>query len=237
MSAEIKYKRVLIKLSGEVLAGDQDSGIDVSYVAQLCEEIAELHEMGVQIALVVGGGNLWRYRDFKDSGIERIMSDNMGMMATVMNGSALKGAFEKIGIECRVASALHVRQVAEDYFPPKARHHLSQNRIVVCVGGTGSPFFTTDSAAALRALELNCDILLKATKVDGVYDSDPETDPNAKKYDKISYTEMLSKNLRVMDLTAIALCKDGEMPILVFNLQKGNMKKAILGEKIGTIVS
>lgn len=237
MSSEIKYKRVLIKLSGEVLSGKHDSGIDVDYVAALCEEIAELHEMGIQIALVVGGGNMWRYRDFQDSGIDRIMSDNMGMMATVMNGSALKGAFEKHGIECRVASALHVRQVAEDYLPLKCRHHLDLKRVVICVGGTGSSFFTTDSAAALRALELNCDILLKATKVDGIYDSDPEKDPNAKKYDEISYTEMLSKNLRVMDLTAISLCKDGEMPILVFNLQKGNMKKAILGEKIGTIVS
>jgi len=234
----VKYKRVLLKLSGEVLQGDRASGIDVDTVEALVNQIVEIHSMGVQIGIVVGGGNIWRYRDFKNSGIERIMSDNMGMMATVMNGSAMKSAIEKKGIECRVASALSVKQVAEDYYPMKARHHLNKNRIVICVGGTGNPFFTTDSAAALRALELKCDVLLKATKVDGVYDNDPEKDKDAKKFENISYKDVLSMDLKVMDLTAVALCKDGGMPILVFDLtQKGNIKKAVSGEKIGTLIS
>ncbi|MCD6109940.1 UMP kinase [bacterium] len=234
----VKYKRVLLKLSGEVLQGDKDSGIDVEILDELVNQIVEIHSMGVQIGIVVGGGNIWRYRDFKNSGIERIMSDNMGMMATVMNGSAMKSAIEKRGVECRVASALSVRQVAEDYYPMKARHHLNNNRIVICVGGTGSPYFTTDSAAALRSLELKCDVLLKATKVDGVYSGDPEVDKDAKKFDTISYKDVLSMDLKVMDLTAVALCKDGGMPILVFDLnKKGNIKKAITGEKIGTLIS
>ncbi len=234
----IKYKRVLLKLSGEVLQGSKNSGIDVNTLNELVNQIVEIHEMGVQIGIVVGGGNIWRYRDFKDSGIERIMSDNMGMMATVMNGSAIKSAIEKRGIECRVASALSVKQVAEDYYPMKARHHFDKNRIVICVGGTGNPYFTTDSAAALRALELKCDVLLKATKVDGVYSSDPEKDKDAKKFDTISYKDVLSMDLQVMDLTAVALCKDGGMPILVFDLaKKGNIKKAVTGDKLGTLIS
>ncbi|MBN1494516.1 UMP kinase [Candidatus Peregrinibacteria bacterium] len=234
----VRYKRVLLKLSGEVLQGKRQSGIDTEYVEQLCKEIKEVHDLGVQIGIVVGGGNIWRYRDFKQSGIERIMSDNMGMMATVMNGSAMKSAFEKLGLETRVVSALRVQQVAEDYYPPRALHHLQQNRIVICVGGTGNPYFTTDSAAALRALELNCDILLKATKVDGVYNADPEKDSKARMFDKISYKDVLTQDLKVMDLAAVALCKDDNMPILVFNLfKKGNIKKAVLGEKLGTLVS
>lgn len=237
-SPDIKYKRILLKLSGEVMAGDNGSGIDVDYVNELCAEIAEVHKLGVQIAIVVGGGNIWRYRDFQKSGIERIMSDNMGMMATVMNGSAMKSAFQNIGVECRVMSALRVQQVAEDYFPPRAFHHLTNNRIVICVGGTGNPFFTTDSAAALRALEMECDVLLKATKVDGVYTSDPVKDKKAKKFDIIDYKDVLKMDLRVMDLTAVTLCKDGAMPILVFDLyKKGNIKKAVLGKKLGTLVS
>jgi len=234
----IKYKRVLLKLSGEVLQGSKDSGIDVDTLESLVNQIAEIHAMGVEVGIVVGGGNIWRYRDFKNSGIERIMSDNMGMMATVMNGSAIKSAIEKKGIECRVASALSVKQVAEDYYPMKARHHLDKNRIVVCVGGTGNPYFTTDSAAALRALELKCDVLLKATKVDGVYSSDPKKNKDAKKFDTISYKDVLSMDLQVMDLTAVALCKDGGMPILVFDLAvNGNIKKAVTGEKLGTLIS
>ncbi|MBA4336630.1 UMP kinase [bacterium] len=234
----IKYKRVLLKLSGEVLQGSKDSGIDVDTLESLVNQIAEIHSMGVEVGIVVGGGNIWRYRDFKNSGIERIMSDNMGMMATVMNGSAIKSAIEKKGIECRVASALSVKQVAEDYYPMKARHHLDKNRIVICVGGTGNPYFTTDSAAALRALELKCDVLLKATKVDGVYSSDPQKNKDAKKFDTISYKDVLSMDLQVMDLTAVALCKDGGMPILVFDLAKiGNIKKAVMGEKLGTLIS
>jgi uridylate kinase len=235
---KLRYKRVLLKLSGEVLAGQKKSGIDYEYVQELCKRIAHIHKMGVEIGIVVGGGNFWRYRDFQAFGIDRIMSDNMGMMATVMNGSAMKGAFEKLGIDCRVMSALNVRQVAEDYFPHRARHYLQRNRIVICVGGTGSPYFTTDSAAASRALELECDILLKATKVDGVYTSDPKKNPKAKMFDKISYDDVLKMGLKVMDLTAVALCKDGGMPILVFDLyKKGNIKKAVLGEKVGTLIS
>jgi uridylate kinase len=236
--SDVKYKRVLIKLSGEVLGGEKGTGIDYDYVESLCEEIAEVHKMGVQIGVVVGGGNFWRYRDFQDVGLDRIMSDNMGMMATVMNGSALKSVFEKIGVPCRVMSALRVQQVAEDYYPPRARHHLQKGRIAICVGGTGNPYFTTDSAAALRSLELECDLLLKATKVDGVFDSDPEKNKDAKKFDKISYKDVMAMDLKFMDLTAVALCKDGGMPILVYNLfEKGNVKKAVMGEKIGTLVS
>jgi len=236
--AKVKYKRILLKLSGEVLQGDRNSGIDAKRVNELVKEIIEVKKLGVQIGIVVGGGNIWRYRDFKDTGIERIMSDNMGMMATVMNGSALKSAFEKAGVECRVCSALRVEQVAENYVPPKARHHLEKDRVVICVGGTGNPFFTTDSAAALRALELNCDVLLKATKVDGVYSADPMKDKKAKKFEKITYGKVLSMDLKFMDLASVALCKDGEMPILLFNLnKKGNIKKAVMGEKLGTIIS
>lgn len=235
---KVKYKRILLKLSGEVLAGKKRSGIDSKYVAQLCKEIAEVHNLGVQIGIVAGGGNFWRYRDFQESGIERIMSDNMGMMATVMNGSAMKSAFQKIGVDSRVLSALRVAQVAEDYYPPRARHHLNHNRIVICAGGTGNPYFTTDSAAALRSLELNCDVLLKATKVDGVYSSDPVKNKKAKFFESISYKKVLTMDLKVMDLTAVSLCKDGGMPILVFNLyKKGNIKKAVMGEKVGTIVA
>jgi uridylate kinase len=237
-SKNVKYKRILLKLSGEVMAGNKNSGIDVDYVDNLCKEIAEVHKLGVQIGIVVGGGNIWRYRDYQKSGIERIMSDNMGMMATVMNGSAMKNAFQKAGVDCRVMSALRVQQVAEDYFPPRAFHHLNNDRVVICVGGTGNPFFTTDSAAALRSLELECDILLKATKVDGVYTADPKKNKSAKKFDNIPYKDVLKMDLRVMDLTAVTLCKDGGMPILVFNLyKKGNIKRAVMGEELGTLVS
>jgi uridylate kinase len=238
MNSKIKYKRILLKLSGEVLEGDKEFGIDFDYVDKLCKEIAEIHKLGVQIGIVTGGGNFWRYRDFKHSGLDRVVSDHMGMMVTVMNGTAMKSAFEKIGIKCHVMSALSVPKVAEDYLAQTARDHLNENHIVICSGGTGNPFFTTDSAAALRSLELNCDVLLKATKVDGVYDSDPVENKDAKMFDKISYKEVLERDLKVMDLTAISLCKDGDMPIIVFNLSKhGNIKKAVTGEKIGTFVS
>ncbi len=238
MSSKLKFKRILLKLSGEVLEGDKDFAIDFDYLKKLSFEIAELKKLGVQIALVIGGGNFWRYRDFSHSGLDRVRLDKMGMMATIMNGSAMKGMFEKIGVKSHVMSALHLPQVAEDYIAETAREYLENGDIVICSGGTGNPFFTTDSAAALRALELNCDALFKATKVDGVYSADPEKDKKAKFFKNIKYKEVLEKNLKVMDLTAVSLAKDSRLPIVVFNLsKKGNIKKAVLGEKVGTLVS
>lgn len=232
-----KFKRVMLKLSGEVLLGDGSHGIDHKILDALCKEVLEIHKLGVQIVLVIGGGNIWRYRDFKDTGIERVTSDNIGMLATVMNAVAMQSTFEKLGVACRVASAIDIPQIAEPYLRRKVIRHLEKGRIVICAGGTGSPFFTTDSAAALRALETSCDVLLKATKVEGVYDKDPEKFKNAKKFDELTYQQVLEMDLAFMDQAAVSLCKESAVPIIVFNLEKrGNIKRAILGEKIGTFV-
>lgn len=231
------YKRVMLKLSGEVLLGSRHAGIDHSVLEDLCVQVIEVHKLGVQIAIVIGGGNIWRYRDFKETGIERVTSDNIGMLATIMNAVAMQSMFEKLGIECRVASAIDIPQIAEPYLRRKVIRHLEKGRVVICAGGTGSPFFTTDSAAALRALETNCEALLKATNVDGVYNKDPDEFKNAVKFDTLSYQDVLEMNLGFMDQAAVSLCRESNLPIVVFNLTKhGNIKRAVLGEKIGTLV-
>lgn len=227
----------MLKLSGEVLLGRRESGIDHKVLEALCREIIDVKKTGVEIAIVIGGGNIWRYRDFKETGIERVISDNIGMLATIMNGVAMQSMFEKLGVACRVSSAINIPQIAEPYLRRKAIRHLEKGRIVICAGGTGSPFFTTDSAAALRALETNCDVLLKATNVDGVYDKDPDKFKNAKKFEKLSYHEVLEMDLEFMDQAAVSLCKESNVPIIVFNLKKrGNIAKAVKGEKVGTVI-
>ncbi|MEK7523996.1 MAG: UMP kinase [Patescibacteria group bacterium] len=227
----------MIKLSGEVLLGNVANGIDNRVLEALCKEVLEIQRAGVEVVIVIGGGNIWRYRDFKDTGIERVTSDNIGMLATIMNAVAMQSMFEKMGVECRVASAIDIPQIAEPYLRRKVIRHLEKKRIVICAGGTGSPFFTTDSAAALRALETNCRVLLKATNVEGVYDKDPDKFKNAKKFEKLTYHEVLEMDLAFMDQAAVSLCKESSLPIIVFNLKtRGNIKKAVMGEKVGTII-
>ena len=228
----------MLKISGEVLGDKNGEGIDSGSLIKIAKEIVKVNKAGKEVVIVCGGGNMWRYRDTKDTGIERTTSDYMGMMATIMNIVALQSAIEKLGVFCRVATSLDLPQIAEPYIRRRAIRHLEKMRVVICGGGTGNPYFTTDTAAALRAVELNCDVLLKATKVDGVYTADPEKDKNAKKYDKIGFQEAIEKDLKVMDQTAFSLCKDSKMKVLVFNMYK---KDAILnaakGKKIGTLVS
>ena len=232
-----KYKRIMLKISGEVL-GDKGSGICTKSLNNIAKEIVSLNKNKMEVVIVNGGGNIWRYRDTKDAGIERTTSDYMGMMATIMNGVALQSAIERMGVTCRVATALDLPQIAEPYIRRRAMRHLEKKRIVICAGGTGNPYFTTDTAAALRAVELGCDVILKATNVDGVYSADPKKDKKAKLYKKISYKEVISKNLKVMDQTAFSLCRDSGMEIVVFNMyKKGNILKAAKGEKVGTLVS
>jgi uridylate kinase len=233
------YKRILLKLSGESLSsgGGAGQGINQPTLHVIAERIAKVAKTGVQIVIVVGGGNIWRYRDTQESGIERTVSDAMGMLATIMNSVALQAALESYGAETRVLSAVHVPQLAEPYIRRRAMRHLEKGRIVICAGGTGNPYFTTDSAAALRASELNCDALLKATNVDGIYDCDPNKFPSAVKYDTLTYREALEKRLNVMDQAAFSLCQDQKLPIIVFNFDnEENLKKAVKGEKVGTIV-
>lgn len=238
MAKKLAYKRILLKLSGEVLEGKLGSGIDFKVLESLCREIGEVKKLGVEIAIVIGGGNFWRYRDFKDSGIDRVHSDYMGMVATVMNAIAMQNAFYKNSIKSRALSAIHMSEVLGTYYRDKALDYLEDGKIVICAAGTGSPFFTTDSAAALRALELRCDVLLKATKVDYVYDKDPKKFKNAKSFKKISYGQVLEKHLGVMDLAAISLCSEAKLPIVVFNLtKKGNIARVVKGEKVGTIIN
>lgn len=227
----------MLKLSGEVLLGNGENSIDHAVLGELCKEIAEVVDLGVQVVIVIGGGNIWRYRDFKETGIERVISDNIGMLATIMNAVAMQSAFEKLGHTCRVASAIDIPQIAEPYLRRRVIRHLEKKRVVICAGGTGSPFFTTDSAAALRALETNCEVLLKATKVDGVYTKDPEKHKDAKRFDSLTYHDVLEKDLSFMDSAAISLCKDGKLPIFVFNLGvRGNIMKSVCGDPVGTLV-
>ncbi len=233
----MKYKRIMLKLSGEVLLGGKQSGIDHEVLSSLCKEVGEVVDLGVQVVIVIGGGNIWRYRDHVDTGIERVTSDNIGMLATIMNAVAMQSSFEKLGYICRVASSIDVPQIAEPYLRRRVVRHLEKGRIVICAGGTGNPFFTTDSAAALRALETECDVLLKATKVDGVYDKDPKKNSDAKRFDSLSYQQVLSMDLAFMDQSAVSLCKESGVPIYVFDLQKkGNIMKVIKGENIGTTI-
>ncbi|MFH0838295.1 MAG: UMP kinase [Patescibacteria group bacterium] len=238
MALRKKYKRVMLKISGEVLGDAHGQGIDTKALNKIAKEIADLNKHKIQVVVVNGGGNIWRYRDTKNSGIERTTSDYMGMMATIMNGVALQSAIEKMGAHCRVATALDLPQIAEPYIRRRVIRHLEKNRIVICAGGTGNPYFTTDTAAALRAVELDCDVILKATKVDGVYTADPEKDKRAKRYKKLSYTEAIEKNLQVMDQTAFSLCRESRMEIVVFNMHKKDaILQAAQGKDIGTLVS
>lgn len=229
------YKRILLKLSGEALLGEKEFGIDYTVLNAICQEVQSIHALGVEIVIVIGAGNIWRGTENSESGIDRVPSDYIGMLGTIMNSVALQAGLEKCGIETRVCSALDMPAVAEPYVRRRAERHLEKGRVVICSAGTGSPFFTTDSAAALRSLELDCEVLIKATNIDGVYNADPRTNPDAKKYDEVVFTEVLEKDLRVMDATAIAQCRDNNMPIVVFELMNtGNLQKVVCGESVGT---
>jgi uridylate kinase len=236
--AKLKYKRVLLKLSGEVFKGKQESGIDPAVLVSVAKEVKALQKLGCEVGVVLGGGNFWRFRDTKHLKLDRVTLDTMGMMATCMNALAFEAALRELGADARAVSAFPCEKAMENYLPKRARHHMAQGRIVIFAGGTGSPYFTTDSAAALRALEMNCDVLLKATKVDAVYDKDPVKYKDAKKYTKLGFDDVLEKGLGVMDMTCASLCKDGGMTMLVFNLsKKGSIEKAVKGAKIGTIIN
>ena len=234
----MKFKRILIKLSGEALAGDQGFGIDPETISSISQELVEVAKMGIQLAIVIGGGNIFRGVSASSKGMDRSSADYMGMLATVMNALAIQDALEKQGINTRVMSAITMREVAEPYIRRRAIRHLEKGRIVICAAGTGNPYFTTDTAAALRAMELKADAILKATKVNGVYDKDPVKHSDARMFDRLTYIEVLQKRLKVMDSTAISLCMDNNMPIVVFNLfETGNIKRIVSGEQVGTIVS
>lgn len=232
-----KYKRILLKLSGEALQGQQGYGICPDVLNKISEEIADVHSLGIEIALVIGGGNIFRGVAGTESGIDRTTGDYMGMLATVINAMALQNSLEKNSLHTRVQSAIEIEQIAEPYIRRRAIRHLEKERIVIFAGGTGNPFFTTDTAATLRALEIGADLILKATKVDGVYDKDPMKHEDAVKFKELSYMEVLNKELKIMDATAISLCMQGDIPIIVFNLfETGNIKKVATGSDIGTIV-
>jgi len=236
--AEKAYKRILLKLSGEALLGEEDYGIDPNIIHRIAVEIGEVARSNIQIAVVIGGGNIFRGAGLAESGIDRVTGDHMGMLATVVNSLALQDALESIGVDARVMSAVSVHDVCEDYIRRRAIRHLQKGRVVVCAGGTGNPFFTTDTAAALRAIEIGADIVLKATKVDGVYSADPETDDQAELFNELGYDRVIESKLGVMDANAIVLCRDQGMPIRVFNVfVEGNLGRLINGEAIGTLVS
>ena len=232
-----RYKRVLLKLSGESLMGDNAFGLDPKILEQYANDIKTAIDAGIQVALVIGGGNIYRGMNEKETGIERAQGDYMGMLATVINGIALQSMLEKVGVETRLQSAIKMDQVAEPFIRRKAIRHLEKGRVVIFGAGTGNPYFTTDTAGSLRAVEINADAILKGTRVDGIYDSDPEKNEDAVKFDKISFGDAISKNLKVMDMTAFTLCQENKMPILVFDMNTpGNLFKILAGEKIGTLV-
>ncbi len=235
----IKYKRILLKVGGEALAGgDGKYGIDVNEVNDLAQRIKGVKELGVEVALVLGGGNLWRGKDGLSHGMDRSVADHIGMLATVMNALALRDALERAGVESRVQTAIAMQAVAEPYIRLRAMRHMEKGRVVIMGAGTGNPYFTTDTAAALRAVEVKADILIKATKVDAVYSDDPKKNPNAVRYDRLSYINALNQRLRVMDSTAISLCMDNDMPILVLDLwQPSSLERAVQGEQLGTIIA
>ena len=231
------YQRILLKLSGESLMGKSPYGIDFATTSSIAQEIKEVHDVGVQIAIMIGGGNIFRGARGMAEGLDRVSADQMGLLATVMNGIALQDALEKLGVFTRHLSALEIKAVAEPFIRRRAIRHLEKGRIVIFTAGLGSPYFTTDTAAALRALEIKAEVILKATKVDGVYTADPLKDKTAKRFASIRFMEVLRRNLRVMDATAVSLCKDNDLPIIVFNLKRrGNIKRVVLGENIGTKV-
>jgi uridylate kinase len=235
--ATLRYRRVLLKLSGEALMGDAGYGIDSNVAQRIAQEVKEVHDLGVELALVVGGGNIFRGFKASTSGMDRASADYMGMLATVMNAVALQDALEKLGRFTRVISAIEMREVAEPFIRRRAIRHLEKGRIVIFAAGIGQPFFTTDTAAAMRALEVKAEILMKATSVGGIYTADPRKDPKAVKIDELSYMRVLQEELAVMDTSAISLCKDNRLPILVFDMNEpGNIKRAVLGERVGSIV-
>ena len=231
------FRRILLKLSGEVLAGEQGFGIDPKKATELAKEVKSIYDMGVSIGLIIGAGNIFRGLQAATKGMDRVTGDYLGMLATIMNAISLQDALEKVGVETRTLSAITVSKIAEPYIRRRALRHMEKGRVVIIAGGTGNPYFTTDTAAALRATELHAEVLIKGTKVDGVYDKDPIVYSDAKRYKNISFNEVLSKNLRVMDLTAITLCKENALPIRVFNINnKGDLKRLLNGEDIGTTV-
>ena len=231
------YKRILLKISGEVLAGEQSFGLDARMIQYIASEISEVAAMGVEVAVVIGGGNIFRGIDAADGGMERASADYMGMLATMLNALALQNALEKLGTVTRVQSAIDMRQLAEGYIRRRAIRHLEKKRVVIFAAGTGNPYFSTDTAAALRAMEIGAEIILKGTKVSGIYDADPMKNPKAVKFDRLSFLAVIDKRLKVMDSTAISLCMDHNLPIIVFNVkEKGNIKRIVQGEQLGTLV-
>ncbi|MGD2081885.1 MAG: UMP kinase [Chromatiales bacterium] len=233
----MRFRRVVLKLSGEALMGEADYGIDPPVIARLAEEVRDIHRAGVQIGLVIGGGNIFRGAGLAEAGMDRVVGDHMGMLATVMNGLAMQDALERVGVSARVMSALKINQVCEDYIRRRAIRHLEKGRVVILVAGTGNPFFTTDSAASLRAVEIGADLLIKATKVNGVYSADPMKVSDAVFYPRLSYADVLSQDLRVMDATAVVLCRDQGLPLRVMNInQPGAMLRLLQGEEVGSLV-
>jgi uridylate kinase len=234
----MKYKRILLKLSGESLMGNKQFGIDNDRLASYAQQIKELHDARIEIAIVVGGGNIFRGVQAEAGGMERTQGDYMGMLATMINSMALQSALESVGVHTRLQSAIEMKEIAEPYIKRKAMRHLEKGRVVIFGAGTGNPYFTTDSAASLRAIEMNADVILKGTRVDGIYTEDPEKNPNAVKFETISFQDVLSKELKVMDLTAFTLCKENNLPIIVFDMDTpGNLKRVVEGENVGTMVN
>lgn len=236
--ADIRYKRILLKFGGEALSGHEGFGIDPKRAAEVAQVVKDVYDLGVQIALVIGAGNLWRGSVGTKEGMERSTADHIGMVATVMNALAFKDALERAGVQTRVQTAIEMRAIAEPYIRLRAIRHMEKGRVVIVAGGTGNPYFTTDSAGALRAMELNTDVLIKATKVDAIYDADPKKNPDATRFSQISYLDFLSMRLRVMDTTAVSLCMENNMPIVVLDFwQEQSVKRLVLGEQVGTIIS
>lgn len=238
MTAAPAYRRILLKLSGEALMGEQPFGIDAAVTAQIAREIVDVHALGVQVAVVIGGGNIFRGLSASTSGLDRATGDYMGMLGTVINALALSDSIERQGAETRVLTAIEMRQVAEPFIRRRALRHLDKGRVVVFAAGTGNPYFTTDTAAALRAMEIRAEVILKATKVDGIFTADPHREPDAERLESVSHLQVLERQLKVMDATAISLCMDNQLPIVVFNLRTpGNIRRAVLGEPVGSVVS
>jgi uridylate kinase len=234
----LRYRRILLKLSGEALMGDRPYGVDPDFCASIAREVEEVHRLGVDVAIVVGGGNIFRGLAAAARGMDRATGDYIGMLATVMNGLALQDAMEREGLQTRVMTAIAMNEIAEPYIRRRAVRHLEKGRVIVFVAGTGNPYFTTDTAAALRAVEIDAEVILKATRVDGIYDSDPETNPNAKRYDRLTYGEVLAQRLQALDATAVSLCMENDLPIVVFDLHPpDNIRRVVLGEKVGTFVT
>lgn len=233
----MKYKRILLKLSGESLMGEQQYGIDNDMLSQYAREIKVIVDLGVEVAIVIGGGNIFRGIQAEKGGIDRVQGDYMGMLATVINSMALQASLEKLKVDTRLQSAIEMKQICEPFIRRRAVRHLEKNRVVIFGAGTGNPYFTTDTAATLRAIEIEADVVLKGTRVDGIYTADPEKDPTATKYERITFDEVYNKNLNVMDMTAFTLCKENKLPIIVFDMNKsGNLKEVVMGERVGTLV-